>query len=199
MNVNDPRIEFFDQHAANWDAQGPSNAVILTRLDGLTASLGLRAGDDVLEVGCGTGGVTAWLLGQVAPGSVTSIDFSPEMIKHARQRGLDVKFRCADVCSHDLGRGVYDVAFCMHTVPHWRDQQAGLTNLAHALKLGGRLIVLHLNSRANINRLHDTAGGAIAGDHLPAPEQWPDLLTTAGLAMTDMIDEQDLFLVTAVR
>ena len=195
---SDPRIEFFNQHAANWDTQGPSTDVIVTRLADMAPGFALRAGDDVLEVGCGTGGVTAWLLGQVAPGSVTSIDFSPEMIKHARQRGLDVDFRCTDVCGDDLGQGVYDVAFCMHTAPHWRDQQAGLTNLARALKPGGRLIVVHLNSRANINRLHDTAGGAIAGDHLPAPERWPGLLATAGLTMTDVIDEQDLFLVTAI-
>ena len=53
--------------------------------------------DHILEIGCGTGKNTQWLLNKCK--NLTAIDFSPEMLKIAREKITDgsVQFKQADV------------------------------------------------------------------------------------------------------
>ena len=195
----DPRIAFFDQHAPAWDSYGPPAEAVLERLDTLCPLLGLQAGERILEVGCGTGRVTAWLARIVKPGRVTALDFSPRMLEIARARGVDADFHCLDVCSDDLGEDRYDVAFCMHVVPHLRDHLQALRRLTRALKPGGRLIVLHLIGRERVNAIHAHSGGAVAGDRLPDPDHWRSLTNACGLSISRLDDRDDLFLLVGMR
>lgn len=195
----DPRIAFFDHHAPTWDTNGLPVAETLRRLEELCPTLGLQPAMDVLEVGCGTGQVTAWLVEHVRRGRVVAVDFSPAMLAEARLRGIDAEFRCRDVCGDGPGPGRFDVVFCMHAFPHFRDQAAAVRNLAASLKPAGRFIVLHLDSWRNINHFHDHVGPPVAGDHLPEPEAWPDLLRAAGLQIAELIDRDDLFCLIAAR
>jgi len=153
----------------------------------------------VLEVGCGTGGITAWLAGRVAPGHVTAIDFSPNMVERARRKHPDADVRCRDVCRDDLGRAAYDVVLCYHSFPHFRDQRRAAQAMARALRPGGRLVVLHLSGAARINALHDDLGGEVGGDHLPDAAGWDALLGQAGLRKVTCHDRDDLFLLIAEK
>ena len=196
---NDPRIAFFDRHAPKWDTYGPPPEHTKARLEALLPALGLEAGHDVLEVGCGTGQVTGWLEGVVRPGRVTAVDFSPAMIDAARQRGIAASFVLADVCGVPLGIARFDVAFCMHVFPHFRDAAAALSNIARTLKPSGRLVVLHLIGRAQINHVHHHAGGPVSEDRLPDGNHWALMLEKVGLRLLEVRDEEDLFLLTATR
>ncbi|MFW6066043.1 MAG: class I SAM-dependent methyltransferase [Planctomycetota bacterium] len=198
MNSTDPRIGYFDSLAANWDFEEPSTEDMVTGLSAQAELLDLRSGEDLLEVGCGTGKTTGWLAGQVAPGRVTAIDFSEKMIELARRKPLDADFACLDVCSDDLGRDVYDVILCFHSFPHFRDQRSALENFAAALKPSGRLIVMHLVGSERLNQFHADLSGPVKGDVLPVGDQWPPLLDAAGLRQTKLIDRQDLFFLKAV-
>jgi SAM-dependent methyltransferase len=88
MHERDPRIDFFDRLAPEWDNEHERLEETLRRLEALRPSLGLRAGQELLEVGCGTGQITDWLVRQVRPGRVTAIDFSDAMLAKARTRAL---------------------------------------------------------------------------------------------------------------
>ena len=199
MSTDDPRIAFFDHHAAAWDTYGPPLAETLVRLDELAPLLGLQPGWDVLEVGCGTGQVTPWLVERVCPGRVTSADFAPAMVTRARARGAAAAVHCVDVCDSDVGDALYDLVWCMHVVPHLRDHAAALRNLSRALKPGGTLLVLHLDSWQNINAYHDQVGGAVSGDHLPDPDGWRALLPAVGLQLDAMTERDNVFLLRAHR
>ncbi len=196
---HDPRIAFFNGHAPTWDDSGPPRDEVIARLEGLAPTLALEAGQDVLEVGCGTGQVTPWLVQHVAPGKVTCIDFAGQMLERARTRIGSVRHVCADVCSDPLPRATYDAAFCMHCWPHFRDQAAAAGNLAAALRPGGRLIVLHLANWRQINAFHDELGGCVVGDHLPPPDAWTDLLDPMDLVVRTLADREDLFLLIAEK
>ena len=195
----DPRIAFFDRLADQWDHDEQDPLDTIRRVGEQAELLGLQPGEDVLEVGCGTGQLTGWLVEQVRPARVVALDFSAKMLKHARAKAIDAEFRHLDVCSDAPGESSFDVVLCFHSFPHYRDQAAALKNLAGALKPGGRLLVMHLNSSADVNAFHDSVGGHVTGDHLPSADAWPDLLATAGLKQTELIDQPGLFFLRAER
>lgn len=195
----DPRRGFFDHHAHHWDDDAKANGAMLARLDDLAVTIGLRPGLDVLEVGCGTGLVTAWLASRVKPGRLTAADFSSAMLARAASKNLPAELVCLDICAEPPPERAYDLALCFQCFPHFRDPSAALTNLAMGLRKGGRLVILHLCGREQINHFHRGVGGAVAHDALPADEAWASLLGCAGLVQRTLLDRPDLFLVEAIR
>ncbi|MBN1591048.1 MAG: methyltransferase domain-containing protein [Pirellulales bacterium] len=197
--MNDPRIAFFDRLSAEWDHSEQDAEKTISRLEQLGDLLRLRQGLDLLEVGCGTGQLTAWLAERVAPGRVTAMDFSDGMLGQARAKQIDADFRLGDVCVDPLPAASADLALCFHSFPHFRDQQAALRNLARALRPAGRLVVIHLASSAAINAFHDSVGGEVAGDHLPDESCWNDLLSRNSLRRIAWVDREDMFFLEAER
>jgi ubiquinone/menaquinone biosynthesis C-methylase UbiE len=195
----DPRQSYFDQLAPRWDRVGPDPALTIERLDTLRPRLGLAPGMNVVEIGCGTGQVTGWLLDQVRPGHLVAVDFSEGMLAEARRRGVDARFITHDICAEPLPGGPFDVAFCFHAFPHFRDPRIALRHLAQVLTPGGRLLVLHLSGSEPLNSFHASLEGAVQGDRLPAASEWPGLLGDAGLELCAVTDQADLFLLEAVR
>lgn len=193
----DPRIAFFDQHAPTWDMTGPDPAATLRRLRELNGRLGLAAGMDVLEVGCGTGQITGWLVETVKPGRVVAVDFSPAMLAQARARGVDADFVLLDICRDEPLNHPFDGVLCFHSFPHFRDQPAALRQIVRRMKPGGQLRVLHLAGSAQLNAFHQQVGGAVGHDRLPPASEWPNLLAAVGLRVHGIVDQQDLFLMEA--
>ena len=190
---NDRRIGFFDRLAETWDRDEQEPEEVIRRLEEARDLIGFRRGQALLEVGCGTGQVTGWLVEQVRPGRVVAIDFSEAMLVQARAKGIDAAFERADVCADHLGARLYNIALCFHSFPHFRDQATALRNLGRALKPGGALIVMHLNGRAEVNAFHDSIGGAVEGDHLPDERMWNVMLERTGLQKTELIDREGLY------
>lgn len=193
----DPRAQFFNELAPRWDATGQNPDETVQRVVACAELLGLAPGEDLLEVGCGTGQLTGWLAAQVAPGRVVAVDFAPAMLQQACAKGVSADFRQADVCRDDLGTACYDAILCFHSFPHFRDQAAALSHLRRALRSGGRLFVMHLAGSAQINAFHDQVGGAVHGDHLPSAEQFARMLANEGLAIHRNVDCEDLFFLEA--
>ena len=193
----DPRIAFFDEKAERWDSEDSGGLGIPARLEQHRELLALSPGQDLLEVGCGTGKTTAWLAEQVAPGRVTAVDFAPRMLAQARTKQIDADFHRLDVCRDALGEGLYDVVFCFHCFPHFRDQPAALSNLARAMRPEGRLIVMHLAGSERINHFHSSIEGPVAGDVLPRGSAWPALLEGAALGPALLLDQDDLVFLEA--
>ncbi len=193
----DPRIAFFDQHAPTWDTQGPDPAATLRRLRELDGRLGLRPGQDVLEVGCGTGQITGWLVDLVKPGRVVAADFSPAMLEQARARGWAAEFRHWDICVEQPVAERFDVVLCFHSFPHFRDPAGALRQMARLLKPGGELVVMHLAGQLPVRLSPGGGGGGGGGVRLPPAAEWPALLQPAGLCLISADDRDDLFLVKA--
>jgi ubiquinone/menaquinone biosynthesis C-methylase UbiE len=103
--------------------------------------LKIRPGSRVLELGCGTGGVTRLLLARGA--KVTSIDGSERMLARARRRLPGASFDRQQLESLEL-KGKFDVAlfaFVLHELP--RDlRQRALAAAVKSLSPTGMIAVL---------------------------------------------------------
>ena len=103
-----------------------------------------RAGEHVLDVGCGTGETTNYLARLVTPGgSVTGLDISDLMLAEARRHNqvhdVPVQFHAADAQTYAFCDDAYDLIFSRFGVMFFEDSVAAFANLARALKSTGRL------------------------------------------------------------
>ncbi|MBK7865080.1 MAG: methyltransferase domain-containing protein [Archangiaceae bacterium] len=107
----------------------------------LVERLGLREGDRVLDVGCGTGRLTQWLAERVGPtGAVTGIDPVEERLEVARSRGGAVHFAAGRAEALEAFEDQTFDAVCMSSVLHWVDEKAkALAEVRRVLRAGGRL------------------------------------------------------------
>ncbi len=103
----------------------------------------LKAEDNVLEIGCGTGSTALMLAPNVA--HVTATDLAPGMIEIANEKRSEeclenVTFKVAEVLEHRLDVGLYDAILAhnlLHLVPDLEDALAHIFSLT---KPGGVFI-----------------------------------------------------------
>ena len=114
----------YDAMAADYAADNDDNAFNSGYERPATiALLGAVAGQRVLEVGCGAGPLTEWLVDQGA--TVTAVDISPAMLDLARARiGDGATFHLADLSSpltfaNDDEFDIVVASLVMHYVEHW--------------------------------------------------------------------------------
>ncbi|MFJ2784550.1 methyltransferase domain-containing protein [Streptomyces sp. NPDC093249] len=129
----------------------------------------LRAGLDVLDVGCGPGTITADLAALVAPGRVTAVDAAGEVLAKARgvagERGLEnVEFRVADVHALDFPDDSFDVVHAHQVLQHVGDPVRALREMRRVCRPGG------------VVAARDSDYGAFAWyPEPPALDDWRDL------------------------
>lgn len=194
----DPRIAYFNALADRWDTTVQDPQMMVRQVMDHADQLQLKSGQDLLEVGCGTGQLTGWLVDQVAPGKVVAIDFAEAMLGQARRKNIPADFRCLDICRETLGDTRFDVILCFHSFPHFRDPFAALLTMVHSLQSNGRILIMHLAGRAKINELHHGIGGAVGSDFIPSDKSWLQLLSAVGLKIQSSVDRDDLFFLEAV-
>jgi SAM-dependent methyltransferase len=96
---------------------------------------GIRAGDNVLDVGCGPGALTAQLLSVGAV--VTGIDPSPPFVDGLRMRfpEVDVRLGTAEELPYDTSQ--FDVALAQLVVHFMTDAVGGIGQMARVTRPGG--------------------------------------------------------------
>ncbi|THA58381.1 class I SAM-dependent methyltransferase [Streptomyces sp. A1136] len=188
--------EFFGSRAADWDRRFPEDGPAFTRA---VADFGLRAGDRVLDAGCGTGRALPALRATVGPaGTVIGADVTPQMLAAAREAGRDevATLLLADVARLPLRTGVLDAVFAAGLIAHLPDPESNLRELARVVRPGGHLALFHPIGRAALAARH---GRELSPDDLRAAPNLYPLLSAAGWETTSYADEDDRFLVVALR
>ena len=103
-----------------------------------------KPGDRVLDVGCGCGGLSIALAGQVAPnGHVLGIDISAPMLERARSVApatLPVEFVLADATVHPFTAESFDLLVSRFGVMFFADPVASFAHMRRALRPGGRVV-----------------------------------------------------------
>ncbi|NED20043.1 class I SAM-dependent methyltransferase [Streptomyces sp. SID9913] len=188
--------EFFTARAADWDSRFPDDGPAYAAA---VAALGLRAGDRVLDAGCGTGRALPPLRAAVgASGTVIGADLTPAMLHAAARAGRDGDglLLLADVAALPLRAEVLDAVFAAGLVAHLPRPADTLRELARVVRPGGVLALFHPVGRA---ALAARQGRRLTDDDLRAEPSLRPLLAASGWRMTSYTDEDTRFLALAVR
>ncbi len=188
--------EFFTARAADWDSRFPDDGPAFAAA---VAELGLREGDRVLDAGCGTGRALKPLRAAVGPsGVVLGADLTPAMLQAAVRagRGRDGRLLLADVTALPLRSESLAAVFGAGLVSHLPHPAENLRELRRVVRPGGSLALFHPIGRA---ALAARQCRRITPEDLRAEPRLRSLLAGAGWRMTSYVDEDDRFLVLAVR
>jgi SAM-dependent methyltransferase len=98
---------------------------------------GVRAGQRVLDVGCGPGALTGELVRRVGAGAVAAVDPSDRFVAAARERHPGVDVRVAPAEELPFRDGEFSVALAQLVVHFMRDPVAGLAEMARVTRSGG--------------------------------------------------------------
>ncbi|MGZ0233212.1 class I SAM-dependent methyltransferase [Streptomyces sp. CPS1] len=188
--------EFFTARAADWDRRFPDDGPAYAAA---VAELGLRAGDRVLDAGCGTGRALPSLRAAVGPtGIVLGVDLTPAMLTEAAGAGRDRAglLLLADVTALPLRSRSLDAVFAAGLIAHLPRPEENLRELARVVRPGGTLALFHPIGRS---ALAARQGRRLTPDDLRAEPNLRPLLAGSGWRMTSYTDEDARFLALAVR
>ncbi|MEU1802973.1 class I SAM-dependent methyltransferase [Streptomyces sp. NPDC019937] len=188
--------DFFTPRAADWDSRFPDDGPAYAAA---VADLGLRAGDAVLDAGCGTGRALPALRAAVGPrGTVLGFDLTPAMLAAAVRAGRDRDgvLALADVAGLPLRDGCLDAVFAAGLISHFSDPETGLRELARVVRPHGSIALFHPVGRAALAARH---GRPLTSDDLRAEPNLRPLLARCGWRLEAYTDEDTRYLAVAVR
>jgi trans-aconitate methyltransferase len=164
----DPKL-YDDRHAFVW-----RHGAALVEL------LAPHPGERVLDLGCGTGHLTAQI---AATGAVVlGLDRSSEMIAEARRAHPDLRFEVADARALDFV-GAFDAVFS-NAALHWvQEADAVAAGVARALKPGGRFVA-EFGGKGNVRLIEAALARGLAAEgveRVASPWYFPSLAEYAGV------------------
>ena len=143
---------------------------------------GVEAGARTLDVGAGTGALTAELLARGA--SVAAADPSPEFVAVLRERFPDIDVHEAPAESLPVGAGEFDVALAQLVVAFVNDAPAAVAEMARVARRVAACMwgVAEVDMFAAIDRTTATIGGSRAAEprRYRTPQELHDLLAPHG-------------------
>lgn len=150
---------------------------------GLLDLLAAQPGERILDVGCGTGHLTAQIA--QAGALVTGIDRSPDMIRQAAEKYPNLRFQVMDAREITFpGPILFDAVFSNATL-HWiTEPERVIAGIARSLRPGGRFVA-EFGGKGNTAQFLASASRAWARLELPGtmsqPWFYPTVAEYAGL------------------
>jgi demethylmenaquinone methyltransferase / 2-methoxy-6-polyprenyl-1,4-benzoquinol methylase len=101
-------------------------------------------GARVLDVACGTGDLALEAAARGA--SVVGLDFSSEMLRHAREKSREVEWVEGSALALPFGDDAFDAATVGFGARNFADLAQGVGEMVRVVKPGGRIVVLEITT-----------------------------------------------------
>lgn len=176
--------------AWNADLYKEKHAFVFNYGNSVVEWLQPKAGETILDLGCGTGELTAQIAESGA--TVKGIDSSASMIASAKSHYPAIDFEVADGTSFSLNQ-TFDAVFSNATL-HWiRQKEKVLDRIWHHLKPGGRL-VLEMGGKGNVDDITGALSKAMEEKgyefkpfwYFPSPAEYTSLLEEYGFRVNQL-------------
>lgn len=166
LAVNDKELAMNGQATAkyDWDASdyAEQSSAQLIWAEELLAKINLSGSEQVLDLGCGDGKITAAIAAGLSNGKVTGIDSSQQMVSLTQKRFAvyeNLIFENDDATTFSY-KDKYDVVFS-NAVLHWvQDHEAVLKNCQQSLLVGGK-VLLQMGGKGNATEFIDVVSKVI--------------------------------------
>ena len=166
----------------DWNASlyDQKHAFVFEYGKGLLSVLEPKAGESILDLGCGTGHLAQAIAESGA--QVVGIDASPEMVERARKAYPHIEFLVAD--GREFSFPYQFDAIFSNAALHWiKEAEQVVEHISAALRPGGRFVA-ELGGKGNVASITSTLGQAMqdaAGVTVEAGWYFPSLATYAAL------------------
>ena len=151
-----------------------------------------NARERILDLGCGTGTLTAEIARRGA--LVTGVDSSPDMIAAAREKYAELRFEVAD--GQALGYSAEFAAVFSNAALHWMPRAGDvLAGVARALRPGGRFVA-ELGGAGCVTTVVEAVSEVLRAWHIdpadylswffPRPGQYAALIEAHGLTVREL-------------
>ena len=164
-----PDGQYWVEHQARFDQTiRPHHAQLM-------AAAAIGAGERILDIGCGNGLTSRDAARATGPGGeVLGVDLSGPMLGKAEQLAKDdglgnIRFEQGDAQVYRFERGAFDVVISRFGVMFFEDPAAAFTNIASAVRSGGRLAMLVWQSPVANEWVSSLRDPLAMGRDLPAP------------------------------
>jgi SAM-dependent methyltransferase len=153
----------------------------------LVDAAGVRSGERVLDLGCGTG--NAALLAAERGAIVTGVDPAQRLLQVAREQaealGLRATFAAGDAASIPAADGSFDVVLSAFGVIFAPDAARAVAEMVRVTAPSGRILVTAWIPGGAISDslrvVREAVTRVLGGDHLPTPFAWHDPSALAAL------------------
>ncbi len=192
--------EYFDKAASTWDEKFLTPS-LSSFLDKFVTQFGIEAGQDVLDVGTGTGVLIPYLINAVGPsGSVTAIDYSEKMIQISSRKYSEIRnviIKVGDIEKDAFPAETYNAVVCFGVFPHLENKQKALQTINSLLKPNGKLVIAHALSSEELKTHHKKVSEHVAHSALPKESELIQLLEKTGFLEIIIKDEPGCYLCIA--
>ena len=192
MSTTDPFVKFKEAQREGWALFAPLQEMTTRPAAALVKFAGVRRGEAVLDVGCGTGPVA--VTAARAGAQVRALDLTPALLEHARQNaslaGVSIEFTEGDAEALPYPDGSFDVVLSQFGHMFAPRPEVAVAQMLRVLKPGGRIAFSTWPPDLYTGRMF-----ALVGRYLPPPagvappQAWGDpnvVRARLGEAVTDL-------------
>jgi ubiquinone/menaquinone biosynthesis C-methylase UbiE len=166
------------------------------RLQRIVASAEIARGDNVLDVGSGTG-ILVPLIKKYGPARLFACDLSEAMMRQLKKHFPDVEAIVSDIRELALPDSFLDVVFINACYPNIVDKVGAFTNLGRMTRPAGRMVISHPLGKTFIDSLKEKIPFPL--DDFPDKPEAETLFKPFGFSIKKFLDDSELYILVVTK